>query len=97
MENPLALQANVVYVFEGIYIGKTKRHLATRVSEHFSGNSAIFYHISSCNASNHSTIENFHILSHGNNDFDNKVKVVLYIKKKKPLLNKHLHQQGVSF
>ena len=24
------------------YIGKTKRHLATRVREHFSGNSAIF-------------------------------------------------------
>ena len=47
-ETPLALQANVVYLFEGscdknqTYIGKTKRHLATRVREHFSGNSAIF-------------------------------------------------------
>ena len=41
-ETPLALQANVVYLFEGscdknkAYIGKTKRHLATRVREHFS-------------------------------------------------------------
>ena len=45
----------------------------------------------------HSTIENFHILSHGNNDFDYKVKEALYIKKQKPLLNKHLHQHGASF
>ena len=47
-ETPPALQVNVVYLFEGscdkiqTYIGKTKRHLATRVREHFSGNSAIF-------------------------------------------------------
>ena len=47
-ETPLALQANVVYLFEGscdknqTYIGKTKRHLATRAREHFSGYSAIF-------------------------------------------------------
>ena len=54
-------------------------------------------HISSCNACNHSTIENFHILPHGNNDLDNKVKEALYIKKQKPLLNKHLHQHGASF
>ena len=46
-ETPLALQANVVYLFEGscdknqTYIGK-KRHLATRDREHFSGCSAIF-------------------------------------------------------
>ena len=79
-ETPLALQANVVYRFEGScdknqnYIGKTKRHLATRFMEHFSGNAANFQHISSCNACKHSTIENFHNLSHGNNDFHNKVK-----------------------
>ena len=40
-ETPLALQANVVYLFEGCcgknqtYIGKTKRHLATRVGSVF--------------------------------------------------------------
>ena len=102
-ETPLALQANVVCLFDcpcdknQAYIGKTKRHSATRVREHFSGNSTIFQHISSCNACNHSIIENFHILSNGNNDFDNKVKEALYIKKKKPPLNKHLHQHGASF
>ena len=56
-----------------------------------------FLHISSCSTCNHSTIENFHILSHGNNDFDNKVKEALYIKKQKLLLNKHLHQHGASY
>ena len=51
-ETPLALQADVVYHFEGscdknqTYIGRTKRHLATRVREHLSGNSANFEHIS---------------------------------------------------
>ena len=38
-----------------------------------------FFNISSFNACNHSTIENFHILSHGSNDFDIKVKEALYI------------------
>ena len=71
---------------------KQKRYLATRVREEFSGYSAIFEHISTCSTCNHSTIENFLILSHGNNDFDNKVKEALYINKQKPLLNKHLHQ-----
>ena len=98
MKLNFALQANVVYIFEDscdenqTYIGKTRRHLATRAREYLSGNSAIFEHISSCNTCTHSTIENFHILSHSNNDFDNKAKEALYIKKPKPLLIKHLHQ-----
>ena len=47
-KTPLALRANVVYLLDGscdknqTYIGETKRHLATRVREHFSGNSDIF-------------------------------------------------------
>ena len=56
-----------------------------------------FEHISSWNTCNHSTIENFHILSYGSNDIDNKVKEALYIKKQKPSFNKHLHQHGASF
>ena len=85
-ETPLALQENDVYLSEGsfgknqTYVGKIKRHLATRVKEHLSENSAIF-----CNACNHCTIENFHLLSHGSNDFDDKVIEALYIKKQKPL------------
>ena len=101
-ETPLALQAIVVYLFEGscdknhAYIGKTNRLLATRAREHFSGNSTIIKHTSSCNACNHSTIDNFHILSHGSNDFDNEVRETLSIKEHKPPLNKYLHQHGAS-
>ena len=101
-ETPLSLQANVIDLFEGscdnnqAYIGKTKRHFAARAMEHFSENSAISEHISSSNACNHCTIENFHISSHGSNDLDNKVKETLYIRKQKLPLNKHLHQHGAS-
>ena len=54
-----------------------------KAREHLSGNSAIFGHMPSCITCN-STVVNFHIMSHGNNDFDNKVKDALYIKKQKP-------------
>ena len=43
---PLALRSGVVYQFKSLcdadwsYIGKTKRHLSTRVKEHLSGRSA---------------------------------------------------------
>ena len=42
--------------------------------------------MSSCNACNHSAIENSHILSHGSNDFDNKFEEALYMKNQTPLL-----------
>ena len=50
----LPLLANVVYKFKclrdsnNIYIGKTIRHLATRVREHGTSSSAVFNHLSSC-------------------------------------------------
>ena len=84
---------NFVYHFDGScdknqdYIGKAKRHLATWFREHLSENTVIVVHISSCNACNHSTIEIFHISSNGSNDFDDKVKEALCIKKQKSLLN----------
>ena len=51
---PLPLLANVVYKFKclhdanNICIGKTIRHLATRVREHGTSPSAVFNHLSSC-------------------------------------------------
>ena len=50
-----------------------------------------------CNACYHSSIKNFHILAHGNNDFYNNIKEALYIRKHKHLLNEHLHQHGAPF
>ena len=55
-------------------IGESQRHLADRFRDHLSGNSTILEHVSSCNACNYSTIEDFNILTHGSKDFDNKVK-----------------------
>ena len=99
---PLALQANVVYLLDDscdrnqTNIGKTERHLATSVFLEFFSKFSHFLGIY-LPACNHSTIENFHILSHGINDFYNIVKEALYIKKQKLILNKHLHQHGASF
>ncbi len=51
---PLPLLANVVYKFKSLcdanntYIGKTLRHLATRVKEHSTRPSAVKDHLSSC-------------------------------------------------
>ena len=56
---PLPFMAKIVYKFQClcdadlVYIGKTMRHLATRVREHGTSASAIHYHLSGC-ASCHS-------------------------------------------
>ena len=66
---PLTLGANVVYCFKGSrdktqsYIGKTKRHLVTRVQEHLSGKSAIGKHTSSCKDCHSCSISNFYPLT----------------------------------
>ena len=51
---PLPLLSNVVYKFQCLrnanqfYIGKTKRHLATRMGEHKHANSAVYDHLNDC-------------------------------------------------
>ena len=46
------------------YIGKTKRHLATRIKEHRSEKSAIGQHLQTCHTCDHNFNENqFQILS----------------------------------
>ena len=100
---PLGLRANVVYQFNCScdknisYIGKTKRHLATRSREHFEGGSAIFDHFNICKPQNIPTINNFKILNTGQSDFAIKIKEALYIKYKKPSLNSKLFQGGMSY
>jgi len=100
---PLELKANVVYKFNcscdknASYIGKTKRHMAIRTKEHFTGESAIYDHISQCELGRNSTIDNFRVLNSGNSDFEIKIKEALYIKYKKPTLNNQILQRGMSF
>ena len=82
-----------------LYIGKTIRHLATRVKEHGTSPSpsAVSNHLSSCetcklNFSCHS----FSITDSGN-DFEVTIKEALHIKFKKPTINRQLYSQGSSF
>ena len=102
-KTPHALKANVVYEFvcscdtSLSYIGKTKRHLAIRVDEHCTGtkNSAIQTHRQLCTCS--PDINDFKIVCSGKSDLDIKIKEALYIKKRKPKLNRQLYQNGSNF
>ena len=100
---PLPLLANVVYKFKclrdatNIYIGKTIRHLATRVREHDTS-PAVFSHLSSCETCKSSfSCNSFLIIESGKNDFEITVKEGLHIKFKKPAINRQLFIQGSSF
>ena len=100
--SPFALRSLVVYKFvcsvdqSIFYIGKTKRHLCTRIREHLSSSSsAIFSHRLSCNCS--CSAENFSIISSACNDFDLCIKEALHIKDKNPSLNCNLQNNGSIF
>ena len=101
---PTPLLANVVYKFQCLrdsnkaYIGKTKRHLTTRVKEHYQGPSAIQNHLDSCNACKEQfSCQSFVVIDSGQTDFDITIKEALHIKHHRPWLNKQLHSQGSSF
>ena len=71
--NSGSLAAHVVYKFncsrdaDLSYIGKTKRHLVTRVREHSKSASAVCEHLEGCDAckSEYSVEKNFKILDKG--------------------------------
>ncbi len=101
---PQALKAKVVYKFDCVvdshtsYIGKTKRHLATRVKEHAKKDSAIKTHLGQCNGCNANYgINLFRIIDSGVSDFDCKVKEAIHIKAYQPNLNRQLFQSGALF
>ena len=102
----LPLLANVVYKFKclrhanNIYIGKTIRHLATRVKEHGTSpsNSAVSNHLTSCETCKlNFSCDSFSIMDSGKNDFEVTIKEALHIKFKKPTINRQLFSQGSSF
>ena len=108
-KTPFPLASNVVYKFtclrdaEKFYIGKTSRHLAVRVKEHFdlkrnNVDSAIKNHIFSCDAcAGQLNVNRFDILGKCRNDFHTKIHEAFFIKRLKPALNKQLHNSGASF
>ena len=79
-------------------IGKTKRHLATRVGEHRHSSSAVHEHLDSCEGCRENfSCDLFKILDSGRNDLEITIKEALYIKAHKPIFNRQLHTQGSSF
>ena len=81
------------------YIGKTMRHLTTRVREHGSSPSAVYDHLQSCTKCNkdYSCSNNFSILDRGNSDFEITITEALCIKSLKPYFNKQLSTHGSSY
>ena len=102
---PVPLMANVVYKFRCLcdigntYVGKTKRHLATRAKEHeIHENSAIKDHILSCSLCRSKfSCSSFHVIDSGRNDLEITIKEALHIKYSKPQLNRQLFNSGSSF
>ena len=101
---PMPLMANVVYQFtclrdaNSTYIGKTIRHLATRVREHATSSSAIKEHLSSCTTGKDNySCNSFKVIDSANSDFEVSIKEALHIKHRNPNLNKQLSTQGMSF
>ena len=103
---PLPLLANVVYKFQclrdvdKVYIGKTRRHLATRVKEHghSTSSSAIRDHLSSCpTCQSEYSSSSFRVIDTARNDFEVTIKEALHIKNSKPALNRQLFNSGSSF
>ena len=103
---PLPLLAKVVYKFQclhdvdKVYIGKTRRHLATRVKEHghSTSSSAIRDHLSSCpTCQSEYSSSSFRVIDTARNDFEVTIKEALHIKNSKPALNRQLFNSGSSF
>ena len=97
---PKPLRSCVVYKFTCsadptyTYIGKTQRHLLTRVSEHSTASSAISQHVSSCTCQ--AIVNNFEVLRTCNSGYDLSICEALYIKDENPSLNSALANNGQS-
>jgi len=96
---PKTLRSCVVYKFScagcsACYVGKTNRHLATRVREHLTSdkNSHIFQHINRSETCTALCSEDcFSILDTASVSFQLKIKEALHIGWEKPLLNKQVN------
>ena len=81
-KTPKYLESNVIYKFtcrhdaDISYVGKTKRHLVTRVAEHTSsglkdeGDSAVKKHIVECQHCSQTNLESFEIIKKTHSSFD---------------------------
>ena len=81
------------------YIGKTKRYLQKRITEHRNSASAIREHLRSCcNCRDIETFDHsFNVLGKCNSDFDLQILEAIEIISHRPSLNKQLANDGSSY
>ena len=99
------MRSSIVYQFQCLndsncsYIGKTKRYLNKRVSEHRNSNSAIHTHLLTCNSCNNSSnfLDQFSVIDKANTDFEIQILGALNIFQARPSLNKQLSNNGSSY
>ena len=99
------LRSSVVYNFRCSgdpnisYIGKTKRYLQKRITEHQNTGSAIHTHICKCNKCTNSEIfyKSFDVLGKCNTDFELQILEAIEIISQRPSLNKQLANNGTSY
>ena len=111
---PRYLTSNVVYRYtclrdsELFYLGKTKRHLGTRVSEHLNlkcrrGQTEVSKHIINCDecltAVNEGKVDinHFQIMQKARSDYEVQIREAFLIRKHKPEINKQMYQSGASY
>ena len=97
---PLSLSSNVVYKFTCLrdvnvsYIGKTKRHLVTRVGEHGSRESEILAPLENGNTClQNYDLSCFKAIDQANCNFDCCIKAALLIKQLQPNLNRSMYSR----
>ena len=104
-KTPFILLTNVVYKFSCLgdpsisYIGKTERHIATRMDEHLdrrAEKSAVTSHINSCvSCATHGvSYDNFSILRKCDTPYSTSIHEAFLIRRYKPLLNVQTPNQG---
>ena len=103
-KTPEFLLTNVVYKFQCFldentaYVGKTDRHLVTRISEHLDPKkkSAVTKHLADCPACRHHGKKQFSVLKKCRDDNETRVQEALLIREIHPLLNVQLHNSGAG-
>ena len=109
-QTPKALLSNVVYKYTCkldaniSYLGKTKRHLITRVAEHGDlkageKKTAVASHIVECPTckQNEICLDDFEVVKHCKTDFETKIHEALLIRKLRPEMNVQLYNSGASY
>ena len=93
---------------EMFYLGKTKIHFGTRVSEHLDlrskkGQTEVSKHIQVCNEyltaveEGKVDLDHFQIVQRARSDYEVQIREAFLIRKLKPEINKQMYQSGASY